>query len=66
MIWKPKMEQEDHNMKKVCDVCGWEYDEAEGYPEGGIAPRMILSARSAAQARMSSATLTERRTRCKR
>ena len=38
MIWKPKMEQEDHNMKKVCDVCGWEYDEAEGYPEGGIAP----------------------------
>ena len=26
-------------MKKyVCDVCGWEYDEEEGYPEGGIAP----------------------------
>ena len=26
-------------MKKyVCDVCGWIYDEAEGYPEGGIAP----------------------------
>ena len=25
-------------MKYVCDVCGWEYDEAEGYPEGGIAP----------------------------
>ena len=26
-------------MKKyVCDVCGWVYDEAEGYPEGGIAP----------------------------
>ena len=26
-------------MKKyVCDACGWEYDEAEGYPEGGIAP----------------------------
>ena len=24
-------------MKYVCDVCGWEYDEAEGYPEGGIA-----------------------------
>ncbi len=20
------------------DVCGWEYDEEEGYPEGGIAP----------------------------
>ena len=25
-------------MKYVCDVCGWEYDESEGYPEGGIAP----------------------------
>ena len=25
-------------MKHVCDVCGWEYNEAEGYPEGGIAP----------------------------
>jgi len=26
-------------MKKyVCDVCGWEYDEEQGYPEGGIAP----------------------------
>lgn len=24
--------------KYVCDVCGWEYDEEEGYPEGGIAP----------------------------
>ena len=24
-------------MKYVCDVCGWEYDEEEGYPEGGIA-----------------------------
>ena len=23
-------------MKYICDVCGWEYDEAEGYPEGGI------------------------------
>ena len=22
----------------VCDVCGWVYNEAEGYPEGGIAP----------------------------
>jgi len=21
-------------MKYVCDVCGWEYDEEEGYPEG--------------------------------
>ena len=25
-------------MKYVCDICGWEYNEAEGYPEGGIAP----------------------------
>ncbi|MBQ7174485.1 MAG: rubredoxin [Lachnospiraceae bacterium] len=26
-------------MKKyVCSVCGWEYDEAAGYPDGGIAP----------------------------
>ena len=25
-------------MKYVCDVCGWEYDEEVGYPEGGIAP----------------------------
>ena len=22
----------------ACDVCGWVYNEAEGYPEGGIAP----------------------------
>ena len=21
----------------VCNICGWEYDEAEGYPDGGIA-----------------------------
>jgi len=26
-------------MKKyVCDVCGWTYDEEEGYPEKRIAP----------------------------
>ncbi len=26
-------------MKKyVCDVCGWEYDEATGAPDHGIAP----------------------------
>ena len=25
-------------MKYVCDVCGWEYDEEKGYPEGGSAP----------------------------
>lgn len=30
--------KENENMKYVCDVCGWEYDEETGYPEGGIAP----------------------------
>ena len=25
-------------MKYVCDVCGWVYDEAEGYADGGIVP----------------------------
>ena len=47
-------------MKYVCDVCGWEYDEEAGYPDGGIAPEqngkifpMILSAPSAAWARIS-------------
>ena len=29
---------EETTMKYVCDVCGWVYDEEEGYPEGGIAP----------------------------
>lgn len=24
--------------KYVCTVCGFVYDEAEGYPDGGIAP----------------------------
>ena len=23
-------------MKYVCSVCGWVYDEEEGYPDGGI------------------------------
>ena len=32
-------------MKYVCDVCGWEYDEEEGYPEGGIAPGQEQSGR---------------------
>ena len=30
--------QDGQRMKYVCDVCGWEYDEEKGYPEGGIAP----------------------------
>ena len=25
-------------MKYVCSLCGWEYDESAGYPEGGITP----------------------------
>ena len=25
-------------MKYICEVCNWEYDEEQGYPEGGIAP----------------------------
>lgn len=25
-------------MKYICDLCGWEYNEAEGLPEEGIAP----------------------------
>lgn len=25
-------------MKYVCEVCGWVYDEMEGYPDGGILP----------------------------
>ena len=34
-----KMKQEEYTMKKyVCDVCGWEYDEALGDPDNGIAP----------------------------
>jgi rubredoxin-NAD+ reductase len=38
---KPKSnskKQEENIMKYICDVCGWEYDEELGYPEGGIAP----------------------------
>lgn len=30
--------KEETDMKYVCSVCGWEYDEEAGYPEGGIAP----------------------------
>ena len=48
-------------MKYVCSVCGWEYDESAGYPEGGIAPvrpgarcRRILSAPCAAWVRIPS------------
>ena len=30
--------EENHMKKYVCEVCGWEYDEAVGAPEHGIAP----------------------------
>ena len=30
--------KEFNDMKYVCDVCGWTYDEELGYPEEGIAP----------------------------
>ncbi|WP_418809535.1 rubredoxin [Ruthenibacterium lactatiformans] len=30
-------ERKNHD-KYVCSVCGWEYDDSAGYPEGGIAP----------------------------
>ena len=33
-------------MKKyVCEVCGWEYDEAVGDPDNGIAPGTTLRLR---------------------
>lgn len=42
MIWATgfrKIHKEVSGMKKyVCDVCGWEYDEAAGAPDQGIAP----------------------------
>ena len=38
IIIKNDFEKEELVMKYVCDVCGWEYDEEQGYPEGGIAP----------------------------
>ena len=25
-------------MRMVCSLCGWVYDETEGYEDGGIAP----------------------------
>ena len=35
---EPKNGKEIIIMKKyVCDVCGWEYDEAKGDPDNGIA-----------------------------
>ena len=33
-----EQKEEDKTMKYVCDACGWEYDEEQGYPDGGIEP----------------------------
>ncbi len=30
--------KEEETMTKVCDLCGWEYNEEEGCPEAGIEP----------------------------
>ena len=30
-------------MKYVCDVCGYEYDEAVGDPDNGIAPGTLFA-----------------------
>jgi rubredoxin len=32
------MKEDTVMAKYVCTVCGFVYDEAEGYPDGGIAP----------------------------
>ena len=40
--WTRETKQEANDEKKrnqyTCTLCGWEYDEEQGYPEGGIAP----------------------------
>lgn len=36
--YKKNNKRGNKDMKYVCNVCGWVYDEEEGYPEGGIAP----------------------------
>ncbi len=33
-----RYERRKISMKYICDVCGWEYDEAAGDPDNGIAP----------------------------
>jgi len=30
--------KEEHDMKYICNVCGYEYDEAKGDPDNGINP----------------------------
>lgn len=40
--WTQETKREENGEKKrnqyTCTLCGWEYDEEQGYPEGGIAP----------------------------
>lgn len=33
-----KINKGENQMKYVCDICGWEYDEEAGLPDQGIAP----------------------------
>ena len=33
-----KDEKEENGVKYVCEICGYEYDEAAGDPDNGIAP----------------------------
>ena len=35
---RSKIKEELAMKKYVCDVCGWEYDEAAGDPDHGVAP----------------------------
>ena len=32
----PLLKERSNNMKYVCSLCGWEYDEEAGYADGGI------------------------------
>jgi len=32
------VDEEENNMKHVCDMCGYEYDPAAGDPDGGVQP----------------------------
>ena len=35
---KPKQGKEGYDMKYVCELCGYEYDESLGDPDSGITP----------------------------
>lgn len=38
MLITDKKRKGDFVMKYICDLCGWEYDEAAGDPDNGIEP----------------------------